>query len=82
MTWGHQCAREHFELAKNHEDLLHDGDSADALAAGYLSGGEDAAEDMLNVMDGCEYLYNEFRVIHLNNETEEEPVVLATAKIC
>lgn len=37
---------------------------------------------MLNVMDGYEYLYNEFQVIHLNNEAEEEPVVLATAKIC
>lgn len=82
MTWGYQCAREYFELAENHVDLLHDGDSADALAAGYLSGSEDAAEDMLNVMGEDEYLYNEFRVIHLNNEAEEEPVVLATAKIC
>lgn len=34
---------------------------------------------MLNVMGGDEYQYNEFRLIYLNNEAAEEPVVLATA---
>lgn len=63
-------------------DLLHDRDSADTLVAGYLSGGEDAADDMLNTMSGDEDQYNGLRVIHLNDEVTEEPVVLTTAKVC
>ena len=34
----------HFELAENHGHLLHGRYSADALAAGYLSGGGDAVK--------------------------------------
>ena len=60
--------------------MLHDRDSADALGAGYLSVGEDAAEDMPNTMSGDEDQYNEFRVIHLNDKVTEEPVVLTTVK--